>query len=160
MKLNYFYILIFLFISGCNEFIDLTGKFINRINDTGNSNYTLSVSVHNLQNESLPNVLVYIVDDYDSLLIVSPKFTDLKSNIVFSLPDEQVRNISPEAQNLIIIAEHPDIGTYNNITPVSGLSIDHNNTSEFIFDVQPDSLIRANIEKYPLYFKIQKKLNF
>ncbi|MEO8511935.1 MAG: hypothetical protein ABI543_00115 [Ignavibacteria bacterium] len=146
-------------ISGCNEFIDLTGKFINRLNDTSNSIINLTVSVRNLQSEALPNMLVSIIDDHDSLLITSPKFTNSFSTIHFSLPDEQVRGISPEAQNLIIIAEHPDIGTYINVISASGIS-DQHFISEFIIDIPQEVLLKSVIENYPFYNKTQKKFMY
>jgi hypothetical protein len=157
MRLKYFYILIIFYISGCNEFIDLTGKFINRLNDSHNSTFSLNVSVTNNQSKFLPNVLVSIIDDHDSLLIVSPKFTNSTSSITFSLPDEQVRDISPEAHNLIIIAEHPDIGINFYAVPISSINNDQYLVREFVIDIPQETLLRSNIEKYPFYNKTQKK---
>lgn len=156
MKIKYFYILLVLFY-GCNEFIDITGKFINRLNNTNSPVYSLTVSILNTQSQFLPNILVSIIDDHDSLLIVSPKFTNSNGSITFSLPDEQVRDISPEAKNLIIIAEHPDIGTYFNVISISGLSNDQNLINEFIIDIPPSSILITNIEKYQFYNETRKK---
>ena len=143
--------------SGCNEFIDLTGKFINRINETTDVNNYISISVQNLQSHFLPNIVISIIDDHDSLLIASPKFTNSNNSISFSLPDEQVREISPEAQNLIIIAEHPDIDTYFITIPITELNKDQYLVREFVIDISQEILLRSNIEKYQFYNKTQKK---
>ncbi len=159
MKLKYFYILIFIFISGCNEFIDLTGKFINRINDTQNLNTVITVSIQNNSSEQLPNILVYIIDDHDSLLITPPKYTNSKSNLTIILPDEQVKGISRDAQNLIVFAEHPDIGIYSSPLSLALLKDNPNVKSEFYIDIPAVSIDKKSILLFNLYNYLSKKHN-
>jgi hypothetical protein len=150
MKLKYYYILFSLFF-GCNEFIDLTGKFINRLNDTNNLNITIKISAHNLQSEKLPNILISIIDDHDSLFIMTPKFTDGIKYLTFTLPDEQIKDISPGAQNIMVIAEHPEFGSIFNVIPINEIYTNHNITREFIVDIDPSVLLKKNIQEFPFY---------
>ena len=83
-----------IFFSGCNEFIDLTGKFINRLNETKNINTIIKISVKNIHKESLSNILISMIDEKDSVFLTSSKLTDNYSYVLFNLPDEQIKNIS------------------------------------------------------------------
>lgn len=151
MKVKFFYILFVLFISGCNEFIDLTGKFINRLNDSKNLNTSIIISAYNLQTEHLPNILISIIDDQDSLFITTPKFTDENEYLTFTLPDEQIKSISAGTKNIIIVAEHPLYGIFH--TSISINEIYEKNTvmREFILDLKPSDLPKKNIKEFQFY---------
>lgn len=153
MKLKYFYILL-IFFSGCNEFIDLTGKFINRLNETKNINTIIKISVKNIHKESLSNILISMIDEKDSVFLTSSKLTDNYSYVLFNLPDEQIKNISLESNNIIIIAEHPALGISGITVPINNLYENTENFREFVFDVNPTTIERKNISEFNLYNQI------
>lgn len=159
MKTKFLYILIIFLFSGCNEFIDLTGKFINRLNDTKNLNIFIKVSVTNLQTEHLSNILISIIDDQDSVFITPSKFTNDSKYSTFTLPDEQVNIISEEAQNIIIVAEHPEFGILFNKIPLNVLYERSNITCEFMLDLNPAYIKKKNIREFPFYNNTLNKSN-
>ncbi len=156
MKIKFLYISFIFLLSGCNEFIDLTGKFINRLNDPDNQTFTLNVSVINGNAQFLPNFLVSIIDDQDSLLLAPPKFTGTGRYLVFSFPDELVRTISPGSQNLIIVVEHPDFGVNFFPVSISCLKSQNNSIIECFYDIQVNEIERSDIDKYSFYFEKTK----
>lgn len=157
MKLKYFYILTFLITSGCNDFIDLTGKFINRLNDSQNLNTSISITAYNLQTQQLPNILISIANDHDSVLITTPKFTTENGFITFSLPEEQINSIPEGATNIVIIAEHPLLGIMYNSIPMEEVYENTGITREFIMDIDPSELSKKNIHEFQFYNKARSR---
>lgn len=153
------FIIIVLF-SGCNEFIDLSGKFINSLNNSNNLNLTLKVSACNFRSENLPNILISLIDDHDSVCIVTSKFTDESEYITFLLPEEQINSISPEANSLIVIAEHPDAGIYTKNISLSELASSSISICNIELNGLSENFKKRNIKEYQIYNQIQNNSIF
>jgi len=146
--------------SGCNEFIDLSGKFINSLNNSNDLDLVLKVSVCNFESENLPYILISIIDDHDSVCIVTSKFTDESEYLSFILPDEQINSISHLANSLIIIAEHPDAGIYTKTISLAELNSDSISVCNFELNGLSENFKKRNIKEYQIYNQIQKNTIF
>jgi hypothetical protein len=160
MKRKFIYTLLLLLSAGCNEFIDVSGRFLNRINDTSKINLNINISVLNDKSVNLPNILVSIVDDHDSLLIIPPRLTDNNCLLSVSLPDEQIREISPYAINLLIVAEHPELGISYKSISINELYSRNSIVCEFTFNTDLMDLSKQKIENYQFHTKTIRKSQF
>lgn len=143
-------IIIILLVQGCSNIIDIGGIFINRLNnDTFECD--IFISVINTQSKNIPDFRISVLRDNDSLSLTSQRISVTQNPVKIIFPDEQLNPILAETHNLIIIAEHPYIGTFQQLVPVTKLNEAEPIIIEYnIGDVQ-DSLPKPPLNLYKEY---------
>ncbi len=146
MRKFIFYIILFS-CTGCNELINLSGVYLNRISNSNELSGRILVSVKNSDGKVIPNIKISIIEDKDSLMITPSQFT---SNTIqqFIFPDEQINSIRPESNNLIILAEHPYYGIFERSVRLADLWNDSLLFVEYELDNIPDTIDTAPIGLY------------
>lgn len=118
---KYIVILILILFTGCNEIINITGIFINRTVNNERASKEIILAVLNFNGKTVSNFKISILEDKDSVLIFTPLYTSKHNTTRLNFPDEQINPIKSENNNLIVIAEHPYIGTFQQTIPVTKL---------------------------------------
>jgi len=136
-------LLLMVLFNGCEEIIDSTGILLNRLRNNEAVNKDITVSVLNTYGKFVPGFRISVLSDSDSLLLFYPKNTNSGSPVVFNLPDEQVNPFKKETMNIIIYAEHPYIGMFQQIIPVSNLYDNELLIIEFLPGYSSDTLTVA-----------------
>jgi len=148
MKIRHLYILILFFCSGCSELINVTGTIINRINNPDNISKEIIISALNTKGQMIPNIKISLLKDKDSLLVFSPAFTNSKMPSVFNLPDDQINPLSSETKNLIVIADHPYIGSFHQTIPLSKIYEEHTLIIEIYLPYEKDTVSEVPYSTY------------
>ncbi len=139
------------FITGCNELINISGIFINRAVNHENINKELILSVRSVSGKSISDFKISILNETDSLLIFNPQYTSTAAALNFQFQDEQINPLNTETKNLIIIAEHPYIGTFQQIIPITKLYQAEPIIIEFYIGEVQDSLPKPPLNLYKEY---------
>jgi len=117
----------------------------------------MKVTAKNPKSQLLPNILVSVIDDRDSVFVLTPKFTDAGNPVIFNFPEDQIHSISSKASNLVIIIEHPAIGYTTQLIPVSKVYSSSNLNIEFQLGLLPENLAVSNIRNYYLNGYLQSR---
>lgn len=134
---------------GCDEFINITGIFTNRLISTSNVNVKVNVFLKNNYGDLIPNFRVSIINSADSSVIVTSKFTEKDFPISFDFPDEQIQPLLPD-DKILILANHPSIGTF--VQELKLFTVEnHMVIVEFNVGLVSDSLSMAPLRQYNIF---------
>lgn len=142
------FILLILF-CGCREIVDISGILLNRLNND-KTEAEFFIKVNNFTGDStLPNFLVHVIRDNDSVSVVSPKMTYSNQILHITLPDEQINPLNEQTQNIIITAEHPGCGIL--YYPVNLTNLPKTNFIEFYSGLPGNLAVKHSLPKYKLF---------
>lgn len=149
---NILFILLFAVSISCNEFINLTGVFTNRLNITNDISSNLVVIIINEDKNIVPNIQINIIQSSDSVNIFNSKFTSRNEPLIFTFPDEQITQFDPETKKLLVIAYHPLIGSFSQEVELQKLEDNKMVRLDFNIGNVPDTMTFAPFYQY-LHFK-------
>lgn len=134
---------------GCREIVDIGGIFLNRLNND-KTEAEFFIKINNISSDStLPNFLIHIIRDDDSVSIVSPKMTTINQILHISLPDEQINPLTEQTQNIIVTAEYPGMGTL--ISQIALINLSKINQIDFFTGLEVNSVPKISYRKYKFY---------
>lgn len=132
-------IILLIIFAGCNEIIDIGGIIINRLNNE-KLDAEIFISVKNSKEKYIPNLKISILRDNDSVAIADHRITGTENPLKITLPDEQVNPVSEKTQNIIVIAEHPLVGMFQQQIPLNTITFSKIHFVEFYAGDIPDTL--------------------
>ena len=125
--------------AGCSELVEYGGILINSVNDYC-YNADVYISISNTGNQQLSNFNISVIRDNDSLSISVRKISSSYYVTKISFPDEQIYPASSETRFVTVFAEHPYIGSFQQIIPVEILTENNPVFIEFNAGDIPDTL--------------------